>query len=74
MNINFCADCVTFCQVTDLLTDVFAASEDRLGLYTRYMRIQIRQYLENHLKVEPFDVSKCLSEWLVWTNSDSIGI
>lgn len=40
-------------EVTDLLTDVFAASEDRLGLYTRYMRNQIRIYLENHLKVAP---------------------
>lgn len=37
-------------EVTDLLTDVFAASEDRIGLYTRWMHGQIRQYLENHLK------------------------
>ena len=38
-------------EVTDLLTDVFAASEDPVGLYTRWMRGQIRQYLEHHIKV-----------------------
>jgi hypothetical protein len=38
-------------EVTDLLTDVFEASEDAVGLYTRWMRGQIRQYLEHHIKV-----------------------
>lgn len=29
------------------------ATDDRYGLYTRYMRGQIRQYLENHLRIAP---------------------
>lgn len=41
-------------EVTDLLTDVFEASEDAIGLYTRWMRGQIRQYLEHHIKVGRF--------------------
>jgi hypothetical protein len=38
-------------EVTDLLTDVFEAGVDPIGLYTRWMRGQIRQYLEHHIKV-----------------------
>lgn len=32
---------------------VFAATDDRIGLYTRYMRGQIRSYLTNHLRLVP---------------------
>ena len=34
-------------------SQVFAASDDRIGLYTRYMRGQIKSYLTNHLRLVP---------------------